>query len=95
MESLSAISLEIMLRAGAMENHIFIVAVGKAGVEDGAEYIGGNEIIAPSGKVLEKARTDGDELVVATIDVDEIGELKKKWDFLSDRRPEQYQRLVK
>jgi N-carbamoyl-D-amino-acid hydrolase len=86
---------EIMLRAGAMENQIFIIAVGKAGVEDGAEYIGGSEIISPTGKVLAKAQTEGDELVVATIDLDEISASRKKWDFLADRRPEQYQQLVK
>jgi predicted amidohydrolase len=86
---------EIMLRAGAMENQVFIIAVGKAGVEDGAEYIGGSEIIAPSGKVLAKAQTEGDELVVAAIDVDEIAASRKKWDFLADRRPEQYERLTK
>ena len=83
-----------MLRAGAMENQIFIIAVGKAGVEDGAEYIGGSEIISPSGKVLAKARTDGDELVVFTIDLDEITASRKKWDFLADRRPETYHKLV-
>jgi len=86
---------EIMLRAGAMENQIFIMAVGKAGIEDGAEYIGGSEIISPSGKVLAKAQTDGDELVIATIDIDEITTSRKKWDFLADRRPDQYQQLVK
>lgn len=85
---------EIMLRAGAMENQIFILAVGKAGVEDGAEYIGGSEIIAPSGKVLAKAQTESDELVTATIDLDEITASRKKWDFLADRRPDQYQQLV-
>ena len=85
---------EVMLRAGAMENHLFIVAVGKAGVEDGAEYIGGSEIIAPTGQVLAKAKTDGDELVIATIDVDEVHALRKKWDFLADRRPETYEALV-
>ena len=85
---------EIMLRAGAMENQIFIIAVGKAGVEDGAEYIGGSEIISPSGKVLAKARTDGDELVVCTLDLDEITASRKKWDFLADRRPETYHKLV-
>jgi predicted amidohydrolase len=84
-----------MLRAGAMENQVFIIAVGKAGVEDGAEYIGGSEISAPSGKVLAKAQTEGDELVVAAIDVDEIAASRKKWDFLADRRPEQYERLTK
>jgi len=85
---------EVMLRAGAMENQLFIVAVGKAGVEDGAEYIGGSEIIAPTGQVLAKAKTDGDELVVTTIDVDEVHAVRKKWDFLADRRPETYDTLV-
>jgi hypothetical protein len=69
--------------------------VGKAGIEDGAEYIGGSVIISPTGKVLAKARTDGDELVTATIDMDEIVASRKKWDFLADRRPDQYQQLVK
>ena len=85
---------EVLLRAATMENQLFIVAVGKAGVEDGAEYIGGSEVIAPTGRVVAKAQTDGDELVVATLDLDEITRLKEKWDFLPDRRPELYQALV-
>jgi len=85
---------EVLLRAGAMENQLFIVAVGKAGMEDGAEYIGGSEIIAPTGQVLAKAKTNGDELVVATIDIDEVRALRKKWDFLADRRPDTYRMLV-
>lgn len=85
---------EILLRAAAMENQLFIVAVGKAGVEDGAEYIGGSEIIAPTGRVMAKAQTDGDELVTAAVDLDEILRLKEKWDFLPDRRPDLYQALV-
>lgn len=86
---------EILLRAAAIENMVFVIAVGKAGVEDGAEYIGGGEVISPSGKVLAKAQTDSDELVVAAIDVDEIAELKEKWDLLADRRPQEYERLVR
>ena len=85
---------EVLLRAAAIENQLFIVAAGKAGVEDGAEYIGGSEIISPEGKVLAKAETDGDELVVATVDLDTISTLKAKWDFMPDRRPEMYQALV-
>jgi predicted amidohydrolase len=85
---------EILLRAAAIENQLFIVAVGKAGVEDGAEYIGGSEVIAPTGRVIAKAQTDGDELVVATLEIDEIRRLKEQWDFLPDRRPELYEALV-
>jgi hypothetical protein len=85
---------EVLLRAAAIENQLFIIAVGKAGMEDGAEYIGGSEIISPTGKVLAKAQSEGDELVTATIDLDEIAALKNKWDLLADRRPEIYQQLV-
>jgi len=85
---------EVLLRAAAIENQLFIIAVGKAGVEDGAEYIGGSEIISPTGKVLAKAQTEGDELVTATIDLAEIASLKNKWDLLADRRPEMYHQLV-
>ena len=84
---------EILLRAAAIENQLFIVAAGKAGVEDGVEYIGGSEIISPEGKILAKARTDGDELVVTTIDLDALAKLKARWDFMPDRRPELYQTL--
>jgi len=85
---------EILLRAGAIENQVFVTAVGKAGVEDGAEYIGGSVIIAPTGKVLAKAHTADDELVVTTIDLDDAVALKKQWNFLADRRPEEYQQIV-
>ena len=85
---------EILLRAAAIENQVFIVAAGKAGVEDGVEYIGGSEVISPEGKVLAKAQTAGDELVVTTIDLDALAQLKARWDFMPDRRPELYQALT-
>jgi predicted amidohydrolase len=85
---------EILLRAAAIENQLFIVAAGKAGTEDGLEYIGGSEIIAPTGEVLAKAETNGDELVVATVQLQAIDKLKAKWDFLPDRRPELYYNLT-
>jgi predicted amidohydrolase len=85
---------EILLRAAAIENQLFIVAAGKAGIEDGLEYIGGSEVISPTGEVLAKAHTDGDELVVASIHLNTISKLKDKWDFLPDRRPELYHTLA-
>ena len=85
---------EILLRAAAIENQVFIVAAGKAGVEEGVEYIGGSEVISPEGKILAKAQTDGDELVVTMIDLDALAKLKARWDFMPDRRPELYRALT-
>jgi predicted amidohydrolase len=87
----SALSLnELVMRAGAYENHLFVVAAAKAGVEDGLELIGGSCVISPLGEVLARAATTGDELVVARIDLDQAMEARRRWGFFERRRPEYY-----
>ena len=75
-------------RLGGPIEHILQLQIGEV------LEIRGSEIIAPTGQVLAKAKTDGDELVVATLDMEEVGALRKKWDFLADRRPDTYAVLV-
>jgi predicted amidohydrolase len=81
---------ELVLRAGAYENSMFVVGVAKAGVEDGLELIGGSCIVGPLGQVLAKAATTGDELVAARIDLDWMTPARKRWDFFSRRHPQYY-----
>jgi predicted amidohydrolase len=81
---------DLVLRAGAYENHMFVLAVAKAGVEDGFPMIGGSCIVSPFGDVLARAATTDDELVTATIDLDQIGEAKRRWNFFARRHPEHY-----
>jgi predicted amidohydrolase len=78
------------MRAGAYANLCFVVGVAKAGVEDGVELIAGSCIIDPQGQVLAKAATRGDELIVARIDFDQMGPLRKRWNFLGRRQPQHY-----
>ncbi len=81
---------ELCMRSGAYANLCFVVGVAKAGVEDGVELIGGSCIINPLGQVLAKAATSGDELVVARIDLDQTGPVRKRWNFLGRRQPQHY-----
>ncbi|HEV2282265.1 MAG TPA: nitrilase-related carbon-nitrogen hydrolase, partial [bacterium] len=81
---------ELVMRAGAYENHMFVVGVAKAGVEDGLELIGGSCIISPLGDVLARAATTGDELVTAEIDLDETRAARERWNFFARRHPEHY-----
>jgi predicted amidohydrolase len=80
----------LVLRAGAYENHLFVVAAAKAGVEDGLELIGGSCVISPLGEVLASASTTGDELVRARIDLDDAQAARNRWNFFARRRPEHY-----
>jgi N-carbamoyl-D-amino-acid hydrolase len=81
---------ELVLRAGAYENSLFVVGIAKAGVEDGLELIGGSCIIGPLGQVLARAATIGDELIAARIDLDWMTPARKRWDFYSRRHPQHY-----
>ena len=78
------------MRAGAYANACFVVGIAKAGIEDGVELIGGSCIIDPLGQVLARAATTGDELVQARLDLDQMGPVRKRWNFLGRRQPQHY-----
>ncbi len=60
---------EILLRARAIENGVFVIAAAQAGLhEDGRETFGHSMIIDPWGKVLASAGPMGEAVIVAEID---------------------------
>lgn len=88
---------ERLLCVRAYENGFFGVAPNKAGREGVRDNIGQSLIVGPleGGEVLAKAASDGDELVVATIDLAQVSEARKRLPFWRDRRPDQYGDLVR
>ncbi|MDK1378654.1 MULTISPECIES: carbon-nitrogen hydrolase family protein [unclassified Sinorhizobium] len=61
---------EILLRARAIENGLFVVAAAQAGThEDGRETFGHSMIIDPWGRVLAEAGAAGEGIIVADIDI--------------------------
>lgn len=84
----------LRMRAGANMNGYFVVAPGKAGVERGVQYIGDSMVIGPWGNVLQRARSDGDELVICDLDLADAAEAKAHLNLAEKRRPEAYRALV-
>jgi predicted amidohydrolase len=80
--------------AGANMNGYFVVAPGKAGIERGVEYIGDSMVIGPWGNILHRAHSDGDELVIADLDLAEAAEVRARLGFEDRRRPETSRALV-
>ncbi|KQV73351.1 carbon-nitrogen hydrolase family protein [Rhizobium sp. Root1220] len=84
---------EILLRARAIENGVFVIAAAQAGVhEDGRETFGHSMIIDPWGKVLASAGPTGEAVIVAEIDPaavkaahDKIPNLKNGREFSIER----------
>ena len=70
---------EILLRARAIENGMFVIAAAQAGAhEDGRETFGQSMIIDPWGRVLASAGGTGEGIVVADIDVSAVAAARSK-----------------
>lgn len=82
---------QLCLQAGAYQNSCWVVAVAKAGTEEGVEQIGGSCIVAPSGLIVAQAASLTDELVVARCDLD-LARLYREstFNFARNRRIEHY-----
>jgi predicted amidohydrolase len=87
---------ELPLQARAYENGVFVVAVNRAGDEHGRQHIGKSLIVNPVGaEIVALAKTDGDQLLVATLDLDDVARAQKSLPWWRDRRPDLYGRLVR
>ncbi len=81
----------LSVQAGAYQNSCFVVAVAKAGSEDGHPMIGGSLIVDPEGEIVAEAKTEADELVVHACDLDATLFGKRTiFDFARHRRIEHY-----
>lgn len=83
---------EALLRTMAYVNGVFIVAVNRAGVEDGTRYTGGSMLVSPvGGQVLERAPDDLDDcVVIGTLPLDDVLTVAQSVPFRRDLRPELY-----
>ena len=86
---------ELSVQAGCYQNGLWVVAVAKAGLEEGCMLIGGSLIVAPTGEIIAKAATQGDEVIAARIDLDRCTEIRANvFNLALHRQPDQYGKIV-
>ena len=85
----------LVMQSGAYQNGTFVVGVAKGGVEEGVDSLADSSIIAPSGEILAKTATNGDEIITAVCDLDWCNNYKKTLFYFNKyRRPEVYGRIT-
>jgi 5-aminopentanamidase len=92
---------DLVLPTRAYENHVFVVAADRVGIERGTRFIGESKIIGPMGETLAQAGTEDETIIYAELDlalarnkriVMKPGEFEM--DFINDRRPELYAKIT-
>ena len=85
---------DVLLRARAIENHAFVVAAAQVGTtSEGVATYGHSMIVGPWGDVLAESTADGDDVVLATLDLNDVVRRRQQIDVLTLRRPDVYDSL--
>ena len=81
----------LSVQAGAYQNSCWVVAVAKAGDEDGNHLMGGTLIVNPDGEIVAELAGEADGIIVVPCDLDATRFGKETiFDFARHRRIEHY-----
>lgn len=82
---------ELLLRARAVENQVFVVAANQFGYHDGDRRSYGNSMIVdPWGTVLARAADEGESAIAAPLDFAAQSDIRDKLPSLANRVPDAY-----
>lgn len=84
---------ETIQRSHAIANGIFVVSVNRVGKEGGLNFWGQSFVADPFGRIIQKASSTDEETLVVECDLSLIGQTRRAWPFLRDRRIDAYQGL--
>lgn len=84
---------EVLTKARALENTMFLAYVNLVGIEDGLQFWGGSRMIGPSGRILAQAKYDEEDMVVTNIDYSDMDRIGVFVPMLRDLRPELFDSL--
>ncbi|MDI6687154.1 MAG: carbon-nitrogen family hydrolase [Desulfobacterales bacterium] len=80
---------DILLRARAIENQIFMAAANRCGIENNIEYGGRSLLVSPTGEILANAQ-DRECIISSEIDFAQLFEFRRKIPCLNERMPDAY-----
>jgi len=67
---------------------------GAATPGDGLEFWGGSFLCDPFGRVVVEASHDKDEVLIGTVDLRIVEDVRRNWPFLRDRRIDSYGQIT-
>jgi beta-ureidopropionase len=83
--------------AHAVANGYYVGAINRVGTEapwNIGKFYGSSYFVNPRGETIVQGSEDGDEVVIADLDLKMIDKVRSTWQFYRDRRPDAYNELV-
>ncbi|MUM18527.1 carbon-nitrogen hydrolase family protein [Mycobacterium sp. CBMA271] len=78
---------DVVIRARAWENQIYLAYINHDGVENATTYVGRSSIVGPDGDVLDRIES-GTGTIIAEVDTEVVRLAQRANPYLADMRPE-------
>ena len=77
---------QITQRSHGIDNNIFIASVNRIGLEKDIRFWGSSFVSDPYGRLLAKASTNKEEILIIPVDLEVTKKMRKEWPFLEERK---------
>ncbi len=84
-----------MMKAHAVANGVYVVAVNRTGIEGNMQFWGASFVADPFGNIICQASNDKEEVAVMELDMSRMDYYRTHWPFLRDRRIDSYEPISK
>ncbi|OGL44798.1 MAG: hypothetical protein A2149_09780 [Candidatus Schekmanbacteria bacterium RBG_16_38_11] len=81
---------EKVIASNAITNNLFIFRINRVGNEKHHQFYGKSFCVNPEGNFICGPSNEKDSILIADIDLGQIGETRRLWTFIRDRREEIY-----
>jgi N-carbamoylputrescine amidase len=86
---------ETVQRAHAIANGSFVASANRVGREGSLTFWGQSFVCDPFGRLLAKASSEQEEILVVPCDLHKVEKIRREWCFLRDRRVDAYTNLAR
>ncbi len=86
---------ETVQRGHAICNGVFVAAANRIGTEGHLNFWGASFVSDPFGRLLARATHDREEILLVDCDLSIVGDTRRHWPFLRDRRIDAYEDILK
>ncbi|WP_234121049.1 nitrilase-related carbon-nitrogen hydrolase [Clostridium hydrogenum] len=83
-----------LLKARAIENQCYVVAVNRVGIGNDIKYSGDSMVVNPYGDIICSCR-NSEKLILCDLEIDRVLECRNKFRFKQDRREDLYCKFIK
>ncbi len=85
---------ETVMRGHSIANSLPVIAVNRVGKEGNLNFWGQSFVTDAFGKVIKRANSKKDEIIIQTLDLSMNDIISEDWGFMRNRRPDTYKKIT-